>query len=225
MRRFGRALLVALVVALAAPSAASASQVRPAPAFGGEVMADAWYYEFSVPLSEHPYLGTGDPCFSVDVGPGSGLVPLGGYDEPPVCTVTTGTAVFIGGFSTSCSNVEPPPFYGEDEAAQRACALANNEIVQAIFVTVDDGRTIDIREPRFYVFAPQREVQLPENNLLGVEPQLATFTTNGWISVLRLPPGEHTIEVEVILDLGPPVGVINVLRRMVINVVARGQQQ
>jgi len=188
-------------------------------------MADAWYYEFSVPLSEHPYLGTGDPCFSVDVAARSALVPLGGYEEPVVCTVSTGTAVFIGGFSTSCSNVEAPPFYGEDEAAQRACALANNQIVQAIFVTVDGGRTIDIGEPRFYVFARQRHVQLPEDNLLGVEPQLATFTTNGWMSVLRLPPGEHTIEVEVILDLGPPVGVINVLRRMVINVVARGQQQ
>src|SRR5215203_5965234 len=157
MRHLRRTLLAAAVVALSASSVASASQVRPAPAFGGELMADAWYYDFSVPLSEHPYLGTGDPCFSVDVAARSARVPLGGYEEPVVCTVSTGTAVFIGGFSTSCSNVEAPPFYGEDEAAQRACALANNQIVQAILVTVDGGKAIDIRRPRFYVFAPQRE--------------------------------------------------------------------
>ena len=220
-----RTVLAALLAVLCAPAAASARQVTPAPTFGGEVMSEAWFHEFSLPLSEHPYLGSGDPCLTVEIEPGPGLVPLGGYDEPTVCIVTTGTAVFIGGASTSCSDVEPPPFYGEDEAAQRACALANNELVQAILVTVDGGKAIDIRRPRFYVFAPQRELQLPEGNILGVTPQLATFTSNGWISVIRLPPGQHSIQVELTVDVGSPVGVITILRHVVINVIPRGQPE
>jgi len=39
------------------------------------------------------------------------------------CTVEQGTALTLG-FGTACSNVEEPPSYGADEAAQRACALA-----------------------------------------------------------------------------------------------------
>jgi hypothetical protein len=40
---------------------------------------------------------------------------------------------------------------------------------------------------------------MPEDNILGVEPQETTFVTAGYVAMLRpLRPGTHTITVEVV---------------------------
>jgi hypothetical protein len=42
-------------------------------------------------------------------------------------------------------------------------------------------------------------VQLPPGNILGVEPQPATFVAHSWAAVVRhLAPGRHTITVEIV---------------------------
>jgi hypothetical protein len=114
------------------------------------------------------------------------------------CSVKPGTRLFFF-FGTECSNVEEPPFFGADEAEQRACALAfDQEFFVAASITVDDGEPVDVLNSRFEVFSPKRTVELPADNILGVPPQTATFTAHGWAAVVRkLRPGRHTIDVVV----------------------------
>jgi hypothetical protein len=110
--------------------------------------------------------------------------------------------VFLFGGWVFCDPVEPPPFFAVGEEAQRECALEGLRTLlefDAILVTVDGGTPIDIGIERFVAVSPQGTAQLPEGNILGVAPQETTFVTAGYVAMLRpLPPGEHTITVEVV---------------------------
>jgi len=115
------------------------------------------------------------------------------------CTVPEGTPVFLIGNGYFCDNVEPPPDFGADEAAQRACAHAGNQRsgLARIDVSIDGGKEVDIHDPRFEVYSPQMTVMLPPDNFLGIPPQPATFVVNGWVALVRhLSPGLHTIQLE-----------------------------
>ena len=68
----------------------------------------------------------------------------------------------------------------------------------AISIAVDGGEPVDIRNPRFELISPQRSVELPEDNYLGVPAGPATFVAHGWAGLVeKLRPGEHTITVVV----------------------------
>jgi hypothetical protein len=114
-----------------------------------------------------------------------------------VCTVRAGTLVLVHALFATCDNVSPPPDYGADEAAQRACAIAITSTVKTGLVTVDGRAPVDLRKRRYGVYSPQREVQLPPDNFLGVDPQPATFTAHGWVAVVKgLRTGMHSIRSE-----------------------------
>jgi hypothetical protein len=140
-----------------------------------------------------------------------GCMPLGhkGKIAAPVpdenftasCTIKPGTPIYIF-FGSECSNVEEPPFFGADAAAQRACALAFDEaFFTAASVSVDGAEPVNVLTPPFEVFSPQMTVDLPPDNILGVPPQTATFVAHGWAVIVRgLRPGEHTVTV--VVDAG-----------------------
>jgi hypothetical protein len=76
--------------------------------------------------------------------------------------------------------------------------VAADEFFVAISIAVDGGEPVDIRNPRFELLSPQRTVQLPEDNLLGVPAGPATFVAHGWAALVKkLRPGDHTITVVV----------------------------
>lgn len=195
MRHLRRAVLTAAVAALcAAPLAAAhdhhkggGAVVVPA---GEELFGEAWAQLLSNPADT--FSGRCMPLGRKVVAPEPGA------DFTATCKVRRGTTLLFY-FGSECSDVEEPPFFGADEQAQRACALAfDQEFFQSAHLTVDDGEAVDILNPRFELFSPQRTVELPENNFLGVPPQTATFTAHGWAALVRkLRPGEHTITVEV----------------------------
>jgi hypothetical protein len=234
VRHLSSTFLAALTVALCAAPVAAAHPphndrgplvtptYRLGGLTGGELLGEQLFLAHSLPPAENPAFGNGNPCLRLGHR-GEVLAPLFGGDVPVTCTVKPGTPVFIFGWYNSCSNVELPPSYGKNEAEQRACARAGDQAVQALRLTVDD-EPVNIHTRRFEVFTPQRKVQLPEGNILGVPPQKATFTAHGWVAtVSRLSPGRHTIQVEVVLDAGPPDGVITFVRgTLVVNVVRHG---
>jgi hypothetical protein len=116
------------------------------------------------------------------------------------CTVTEGTAIPIG-FGSAWSNLEDP--FPPDEAAQRAVALAADQGLSEIQITVDHDDPVNTRRRRFEIFSPQRTVQLPEDNILGVPVPAypVTLTAHAWSALVRnLPPGHHTIVAEVVWD-------------------------
>src|SRR5215203_6979982 len=100
-----------------------------APAYG--LTYEAWTARFaqwahSLPLAVHPAADpTGALCGLGQAGPVFFLAQAG--DEESVertCTVPAGTALLLPLLDTSCTTVEPPPFFGSDEAELRACTEA-----------------------------------------------------------------------------------------------------
>jgi hypothetical protein len=200
MRHLRWAVLAVLAVGLCAAPVAAAHDHRDggavvAPAHkvagltGGELLGEAW-----VQLLSHPantFAGSCVPVVRKVVSP-----------EPDAeanssCTITKGTSLFIP-VGSDCSNVEPDPFFGADEAAQRECAIAADEFFVAFSIAVDGGEPVDIRKPRFELISPQRSVVLPEDNYLGVEAGPATFVAHAWAGLVKnLRVGEHTITVVV----------------------------
>ncbi len=200
MRDFRRTVVAVLAVALcSAPVAIAggghgggvATPVhKVAGLSGGELWGELWVQDLS-----HPGAFSGN-CIPLG-NKGKVLAPIPGPDFTASCTVKPGTPLFFA-FGSECSDVEGPPFFGGDEEAQRACAIVADEFFVAARITVDNGKTVEMLNPRFEVISPQQTVELPADNVFGVPPQTATLVAHGWAALVRgLGPGEHTITVEV----------------------------
>ena len=114
------------------------------------------------------------------------------------CTVRRGTSLFTR-VGAVCTNVEEPPDYGVDEAAQIACARASNQDITAITLSVDRRAAVNIHKRRFEIVSPQGAVRLPANNILDVPPQTATFTAVAWGAFIsNLERGQHTIRLRLL---------------------------
>jgi hypothetical protein len=118
---------------------------------------------------------------------------------PPVCNIKPGTPVFFFSLFAECSSVEPPPFFGATEEEQRQCALDNLAPFDAILVSIDGGRPVNIGRDRFLAVSGQGTVELPDPNILGVDAEEATFVGAAYSAMVRpLPPGAHTIAVTIV---------------------------
>src|SRR5215207_894271 len=189
MRHLRHIVLAAVAVALCVAPVAAAHD--PDKDRGGAVVAPAkakwlgefWAQIYSLPVSENPFAGNGQ-CLTV----GHKVVQAAGAP----CTMEQGM-VFTLGFGTAWSNVEEPLPQTREE--QLAAALAADQQVAGMTVTVDGGDAVEIRIPRFELFSPQRTVLLPADNILGLEgPQTITLSAHGWAAAVRkLSVGQHTI--------------------------------
>ncbi len=200
MRHLRWAVLAVLAVALCAAPVAAAHDhkdggavVAPADKVAGltgdELLGESW-----VQLLSHPAGTFTGGCVPVTH---KVVTPDPDADLNASCSIKKGTSLFIP-VGSDCSDVEPPPFFGADEAAQRECAIAADEFFVAISIAVDGGEPVDIRNPRFELISPQRSVELPEDNLFGVPAGPATFVAHGWAGLVKkLRPGAHTITVVV----------------------------
>lgn len=90
-----------------------------------------------------------------------------------------------------CSTVEPPPFFGGNEAELRECARAVDVPGSALALTVDGAPV-----PLPLVETPLLTIDLPEDNILGVPPQQALSVAAGFVALLHpLPPGTHELVI------------------------------
>jgi hypothetical protein len=147
---------------------------------------------------------------------GQVLQPVIGADETATCTARPGKPIFLR-FGTFCDDVEPPPFFGADAAAQPACAVAADQSVVALRIGIDGRAPVEVRRPAFELISPQRTVQLPPDNLVGVPPQRMTFVAHAWGGLVRgLCRGRHTITFQIVtVDFDATVTVV-------VNVVPGG---
>ena len=142
-------------------------------------------------------------------------MPHPGEAGTATCTATPQTRLFVF-FGTACFNVEPG--VGETEEEQLACAVASDQAIHELNVTVD-GETINLVSERFELVSPQVNVELPPGNVFDVPAQTATFTAHAWGAVIRkLRPGQHTVAMEVV---APDFGETFTLT-VVLNVVPGG---
>jgi hypothetical protein len=182
--------LTALAITLCAAPVAAAHDAQHehrgavvAPA-NGKWAGEFWAQIYSLPLSENPFAGNGNPCLTV----GHKVIQeIGGP-----CTIEQGTTFTLGS-GTAWSNVEDP--FPQTRREQLALATAQDrENLVGMIVTVDGGHPVQIRTPRFEVFSPQRTVLLPADNGFGIPSQTVTLSAHGWNAAIRkLSVGEHTI--------------------------------
>jgi hypothetical protein len=211
--------LFTVVLALACSSPALASPqvlvVPPQSHVGGlansQLLGEWWARALVIPAARNPILGNGDPCLRLF---GAVVAPvLPGPGSSVTCTARVGQVVYMLGFTTECSNVEEPPFFGDDPAAQRACARANDAEIHTVDLTFG-GRTLEL-VPDFETISPQRTVNLPDGNVLTGNAQTATFAAHGWgATLIPLRPGSVTIKLDVVADSfsGSAEVVLNVVR-------------
>jgi hypothetical protein len=206
MRHLRPTVLAAIAVALCVAPVAGAQSAREDR--GGAVVAPAkdkwlgesWAQIYSLPLSENPTAGNGNPCLTLA---NKVIQEIGGP-----CTIEQGTT-FMTFFGSAWSSAEDP--FPQTKAEQLAVAIAwDRENVVGVTVTVDAGHPVQIRIPRFELFSPQRTVLLPEDNILDnpeagidVPAQTVTITAHAWgAAVRKLSLGEHTIVVDVTFSDG-----------------------
>jgi hypothetical protein len=200
MRHLRLTFLAAVAIALSAAPVAGADGhprhdrhplIEPASGgglTGGQLAAQFWGRYLALPAGTDPFVGGCAPI-AHDV-----VTPDRGPDDTGTCAITRRTRVFVY-YGTQCANVDGG---GETRAQQLTCAVDNDRAVEAITITVDARRPINIVRPRFEVSSPQTTVQLPPGNVFDVPAGPATFTAHGWAAVVRkLRPGRHTLRIEI----------------------------
>ena len=167
---------------------------RTAGMTGGELLGEGWARFLEAPAGE--FTGGCMPVAHKIVTPEVDA------DGNASCTVRKGTTImlFLG---SECSNVEEDPFFGADAQQQRECAIEADEFFVSALVSLDGGAPIEQVAPRFEEISPQRSVDLPPDNPLGVDPGPATFVAHGWVVLVqKLEPGEHLLTGTVTTDDG-----------------------
>jgi hypothetical protein len=202
-----RTVLAALVAVLyVAPTAAADSShvhggraaVMPVHKIAGapadEFLGQDWVrqYESSPDATEDPCEITSSRRPALTIGPNP--------QTTIACSLPRGTQVVLYGPSTACSDVEPEPYFGADEAAQRECAAsADYEWVQSLQASVDGSPPVQFRRPRFEIFTPQMTADLPEENFFGLPEGTAHLVGHQWVAqTRRLRPGQHTITLDTV---------------------------
>ena len=219
MRRYSGLTLriVAIVIVLLAAGRASppGSAQEATPGTAGVVLpADAevagldlaawnarsWQWFFSLPAAVNPLLDTtGANCGYGQSGPVFFLTNAEGSVER-ACVVPLGVHIFVPLVGSECSTIEPPPFFGRDEAELRRCATAAVDTAEsaldmsAMRLTVDGQTVADFSTYR--ALTPRFTLWLPEDNLLGSVSQVADSVADGYqIMLSPLPAGEHRLEI------------------------------
>jgi hypothetical protein len=205
-----------LIVVLAAASLVAAMTLAPATAASKEPRAfppnshpyglsyGAWQARWSewfleIPVPDNPVLDqTGANCNVGQTGRVWFTAATVELTTVRACTIPAGTAVFVFAIGNECSDIEPPPFFGDNEADLRACAAAGFDEFwpTAPSITVDGVAVPDIT--RFRTQTPVFGYTLPENNLYGAPAgTTATKAVSDGIAVMLKPlaPGRHRIVI------------------------------
>ena len=116
------------------------------------------------------------------------------------CTLPAGTPLFVISVANECSNIEPPPFFGQTEAELRACAAEGFDAVFSgpVSVSVDGSEVPDLRT--FRVQTPLFQYTLPEGNLYGFPAgttATAAIQDGMFVMVKPLRPGTHVVAIHI----------------------------
>lgn len=185
----------------ATPTAASVVLAPDAEVAGfglGEWSARYWQWILSLPPAINPSLDqTGERCGYGQSGPVFFLTDAPA-DVERTCSVPEGVHLFVPLLGSECSTVEPPPFYGADEADLLRCATGNVDraITQidmsALKLTVDGQDAGDLTVYR--AVTPLFPLWLASDNPLGTPGGIADATASGYQVIIGpLSPGDHVV--------------------------------
>jgi hypothetical protein len=191
--RLSRFLVVgALVFSWASPPALAGP---PGPKLAG-TLGDLWSDVLARPAAENPFTG-GDRCVVFDATRGqrtlTPFAPAGDVD-PLACQIKPGVPILVTGWTSECSNQEPPPYFGSDEETLERCVLDADAGLRVPEITVDGQRVVPTE-----VTTDLLGVVLPAGNIF--EKPAGTHllsVAHGWVTLLPPPPpGCHDITIHV----------------------------
>jgi hypothetical protein len=177
----------------------------------GDWSAAWWQYVLSIPADTNPIFDTtGNNCdIEQSESPVFFLVGAGTEPVTRTCTVPSGRALFFPIINVECSNVEPPPFFGETAQELRECVaeLVNGVGVETLQVVVDGKQVQNLED--FRVQSPLFDFILPPgDNFLGLpDVTSGSAVSDGyWLMLKPLSPGNHVIHWEGAFVSGPGAG-------------------
>jgi hypothetical protein len=201
-----------LAAGLLVPAAAAKDQVRhtagvvppQARVHGltyGEWAGKWWAWSFAVPIPDNPGLDpTGEKCGVAQTGDVWFLAFADSNQTDRTCRVPPGTFLFAIVVANECSTLEPPPFFGSNEAELRACASAGfedvfGEAAGATYSVTIDGRSVkDL--PGYRSISPLFSITLPDDNIYGLPPGTGDSVSDGVFVMLEpLSVGTHRLEM------------------------------
>ena len=229
MRSLVLALALAVVLVGLGVSAAAAAtpgvfppQSHPFGSTYGEWQARWNQWADSLPIPDNPGLDeTGEKCANGQTG----HVWFTSFVTHPgttvrACTIPSGTALVVLVAANECSTVEPPPFFGSNEAELRACATGGYDAVwgdSVLALTVDGVSVDDLLGYRS--ITPMFDFTLPEDNVFGLPAGTGSGVSDGVFVVLApLSVGAHTIAIHI---ESPILGTVDEIYN--ITVVPRGK--
>lgn len=166
----------------------------------GAWSARSWQWFFSLPEEVNPLFDkTGERCGYGQAGPVFFLAGAEGNVER-ACAVPAGVHVFVPLLGSACSTVEPQPFFGEDEAELRQCAMGALNMAEGAFdmsamSLAVDGQSVDDLSS-YRATTPLYTIWLPEANLLGVDDRAADSVADGYqVMLAPMSEGEHVVEI------------------------------
>lgn len=196
MRHLRIALMACALVALLAPQAVLAGKpatpgILPPTArpLGHSLLelATAWnVWAFSSAV-DNPLLAV--RCEQSSIDPRIWFLPvsLGGEWEN-TCDVPQGAFLLLNPGGSECSNIEPEPFFGTDEADLLACVNETFDLLTYVELTFN-GKTVTNLDP-YIVVTPV--INLPANNLINAAPGISR--DKGYFLVVHpLSRGTHTL--------------------------------
>jgi hypothetical protein len=158
----------------------------------GEWSARFWQYILTIPASQSPFFGmTGTNCIYEQVGNVAMIIGDTAINEPLECQVPAGTMLFFVLEAGECSTLEPPPWYGGNEAELTACA--QSFVTENLQASIDG---VEVQNLDQYLFtSPLYEFTLPEDNIFGLPAGTTgeSVSYGAWLMLAPLNPGMHTI--------------------------------
>jgi hypothetical protein len=165
-----------------------------------EWSARSWQWSFSLPQAVNPFYDeTGALCGYGQSGP---VFFLTGAEHSleRSCVVPLGTHIFVPLTGSECSTVEPPPFFGRDEADLSRCATEAVDMAESVFdmttMTLSvDGQAVD-NLSEYRAVTPLYTIWLPEDNVLGSTKRVADSVADSYqVMIAPLSEGEHVVEI------------------------------
>jgi len=174
----------------------------------GDWSAEWWKWAISIPANnEHPF---NDPNWDCGVsshqqsgkvwylvGAFTAVFPaLPGTEKTYSCKIQTGKAIFFPVINSECSNVEPNPYFANNESEARQCAEKFNSGLVSyavdLEVIIDGKRVRNVDRYRFQ--SPYFTFNLPQPNILGASEAQGKSVSDGyWIMLAPLSNGKHTV--------------------------------
>src|SRR5215510_4067387 len=138
----------------------------------GEWSAAWWQWDLSIPVPANPSFDTtGNHCHVGQSGPVFFLA--GSATGAPMtrdCSVSADKVLLFPLINVECSTLEPPPFFGSNEAELRTCAqvFMNGAGLSTLRATID-GNPIVPNPGLFRFQSPLYDFRVPGDNILGVQ--------------------------------------------------------